>query len=84
MPKVAADEELQRFLRSREGEAKLSRAAQKIRGRADFAQQMDRGATAKMSKKISKSEARAQARLDLQAEFHKRNLEKVRILARLL
>lgn len=77
MYKSATEKELDLYCKTREGEAKLSRAAQKLREKAEFAWQMDRDAGKKGMAKMSKSEAKAQARLDLKTELYMRNVNKV-------
>lgn len=74
---TATEKEVERYCRTREGEAKLTRAAHKIREKAGFALQMDREAAAKGVAKMSKAEAKAQARLEIKTEFYMKNVQKV-------
>lgn len=73
----ATEKELELYYRTREGAAKLTRAAHKIREKAEFSWQMDREAVAKGVTKMSKSEAKAQARLEFKTELYMRNVQKV-------
>lgn len=66
------------YSKTREGEAKLSRAAHKLREKAIFASQMDRDAAKKGVVKMSKADAKAQARLDIKTEMYMRNVQKVK------
>eukprot|EP00752_Nemacystus_decipiens_P011884 g10537.t2 len=75
--KAATDRELDAYCKSREGEVKLSRAANKLREKATFALQMDRDASKKGVVKMSKADAKAQARLDIKTEMYMRNVQKV-------
>ena len=65
------------YCKTREGEAKLSRAAHKLREKAIFSSQMDLDAAKKGVVKMSKADAKAQARLDLKTEMYMRNVQKV-------
>eukprot|EP00903_Cladosiphon_okamuranus_P019664 g18076.t2 len=75
--KAATDKELDVYCKTREGETKLSRAAHKLREKAMFASQMDRDATNKGVVKMSKADAKAQARLEIKTEMYMRNVQKV-------
>lgn len=77
MPQSTTEKELYLYCKTREGGAKLSRAAQKLREKADFVLQMDRDAANKGTAKLSKAKAKAQARLDFKAEMYTRNVQKV-------
>lgn len=74
---VATERELDAYCKTREGEAKLSRAASKLREKAIFASQMDGGAARKGVVKMSKADAKAQARLNLKTEIYMQNVQKV-------
>lgn len=78
---VASERELNIYCKTREGEAKLSRAAHKLREKAEFAWQMDRDAAGKGMVKMSKADSKAHARLDLKTEIYMRNVQKVRSAA---
>lgn len=69
--------ELGLYVKTREGGAKLACAAHKIREKAEFSRQMDSQAAAKGIAKMSKSEAKLQARLELETELYMRNVQKV-------
>ncbi|CAM9096355.1 unnamed protein product, partial [Hapterophycus canaliculatus] len=75
--KVSTEKELDTYCKTREGEAKLSRAAQKLREKAVFASQMDVGAARKGVVKMSKADAKAQARLGFKSEMYMQNVQKV-------
>lgn len=77
---IATEKELEHYLRTREGEVKLTRAAHKIREKATFAWQMDREAASRGVTKMSKSEAKAQAQLEIKTELYMRNVQKVNIV----
>lgn len=78
---AASEKELNIYCKTREGESKLSRAAHKLREKAEFAWQMDRDAAGKGMVKMSKADSKAQARLDLKTEMYMRNVQKVRSVA---
>lgn len=77
MQQAASEKELNIYCKTREGEAKLSRAAHKLREKAEFAWQMDRDAAGKGMVKMSKADSKAHARLDLKTEMYMRNVQKV-------
>lgn len=74
----ATEKELEVYCKTREGGAKLSRAAQKLREKASFASQMDLDAAKKGIVKMSKADAKAQARLELKTEMYMHNVQKVK------
>lgn len=76
---AATEKELDVYCKTREGEAKLSRAAHKIREKAIFALQMDLDAAKKGVVKMSKADAKAQARLDIKTEMYMRNVQQVSV-----
>ena len=78
---AASEKELNIYLKTREGEAKLSRAAHKVREKAEFAWQMDRDAAGKGMVRMSKADSKAHARFDLKTEIYMRNVQKVRSVA---
>ncbi|CBJ26303.1 Hypothetical leucine rich repeat protein [Ectocarpus siliculosus] len=75
--KVVTERELDAYCKTREGEAQLTRAANKLREKATLASQMDRDAAKKGVVKLSKADAKAQARLDFKTEMYMRNVQKV-------
>lgn len=75
--KRETEKELKLYCKSHQGEAKLSRATQKLREKADFAWKMDREAFKKGETRMSKAEAKAKALLDLETEMYDRNIQKV-------
>lgn len=79
MRQSAAERELDVYCKSREGEVKLARAAHKLREKADLAWQMDGDAAKKGIAKISKAQAKAQARLEYKTEMYMRSVQKVSI-----
>lgn len=74
---LTTEREVDLYCKTREGEAKLSRAAHKLREKAEFASQMDLDAAKKGVVKMSKSDARARARLDFKTEMYMQNVQKV-------
>ncbi|CAM9977150.1 unnamed protein product [Scytosiphon promiscuus] len=75
--KVSTEREFGAYCKTREGEAKLSRAAHKLREKAIFASQLDVSAAKKGVVKMSKANAKARARLDFKTEMYMRNVQKV-------
>lgn len=73
----AAEEEIERFCSTREGELELVRAAQKIYEEAHFTWQLDSQSAGKGVKKVSKAEAKRKARSKAKAELQARNIQKV-------
>ncbi|CAM9324073.1 unnamed protein product [Ectocarpus sp. 6 AP-2014] len=75
--KAVTERELDAYCKTREGEAQLTRAANKLREKAILASQMDRDAAKKGVVRLSKADAKAQARLDFKTEMYMRNVQKV-------
>ncbi|CAN0309460.1 unnamed protein product, partial [Ectocarpus sp. 12 AP-2014] len=75
--KAVTERELDAYCKTREGETQLTRAANKLREKATLASQMDRDAAKKGVVKLSKADAKAQARLDFKTEMYMRNVQKV-------
>lgn len=72
------ERELDAYCKTREGEAQITRAANNLREKATLASQMDRDAAKKGVVKLSKADAKAQARLDFKTEMYMRNVQKVK------